>query len=313
MAREARQGRTLPARYAVGARPGVSRQLRSDLHGYTFAIPFLLVYAAFTLWPIISGLRMSFQNVSILGGSSPFVGFQNYSQALHDPDFWAALWHSIEFTLITTPPLIVFGLILALLANRSMPGRSVFRMAIFAPFVLPVTVVTLIWGWLYEPSFGLINGYLAQLHLPTFSWLTDTGTALPAVAITTIWWTLGFNFLLYLAGLQAIPREIYQAAAVDGANAWNQLWHVTIPLLKRTTVIVLILQVLASLKVFGQIYALTGGGPDFSTRSEVEYVYEQGFTAYHLGYASAMSFLFFIVLLAVSLFQFRLFARRRAE
>ena len=294
-------------------RPGLSKQARIDLHGYAFAIPFLIIYGLFTLWPIISGLRMSFSNVSLLGGGSPFVGFQNYSQALHDPDFWAALWHSVEFTIITTPPLVVFGLALALLANRAMPGRSLFRMAIFAPFVLPVTVVTLVWGWLYEPSFGLINGFLTQLHLPTFSWLTDTRTAMPAVAITTIWWTLGFNFLLYLAGLQAIPREYYEASAVDGANAWDQLWHVTIPLLKRTTVIVLILQVLASLKVFGQIYAMTGGGPDFSTRSEVEYVYEQGFTAYRLGYASAISFLFFIVLLAVSVFQFGLFARRRAE
>lgn len=291
----------------------MSKQARIDLHGYAFAIPFLIVYGLFTLWPIISGLRMSVSNVSLLGGSSPFVGFQNYSQALHDPDFWAALWHSVEFTIMTTPPLVVFGLALALLANRAMPGRSVFRMAIFAPFVLPVTVVTLVWVWLYEPSFGLINGFLAQLHLPTFSWLTDTRTAMPAVAITTIWWTLGFNFLLYLAGLQAIPREYYEASAVDGANAWDQLWHLTIPLLKRTTVIVLILQVLASLKVFGQIYAMTGGGPDFSTRSEVEYVYEQGFTAYRLGYASAISFLFFIVLFAVSVFQFGLFARRRAE
>jgi ABC-type sugar transport system permease subunit len=291
----------------------MSKQARTDLHGYAFAIPFLIVYGLFTLWPIISGLRMSVSNVSLLGGSSPFVGFQNYSQALHDPDFWAALWHSVEFTIMTTPPLVVFGLALALLANRAMPGRSVFRMAIFAPFVLPVTVVALLWVWLYEPSLGLINGYLAQLHLPTFSWLTDTRTAMPAVAITTIWWTLGFNFLLYLAGLQAIPREYYEASAVDGANAWHQLWHVTIPLLKRTTVIVLILQVLASLKVFGQIYVMTAGGPDFSTRSEVEYMYEQGFTAYHLGYASAISFLFFIVLLAVSVFQFGLFARRRAE
>ena len=294
-------------------RPGLSKQAWIDLHGYAFAIPFLIIYGLFTLWPIISGLRMSVSNVSLLGGSSPFVGLQNYSQALRDPDFWAALWHSVEFTIMTTPPLVVLGLALALLANRAMPGRSVFRMAIFAPFVLPVTVVALVWIWLYEPSLGLINGYLAQLHLPTFGWLTDTRTAMPAVAITTIWWTLGFNFLLYLAGLQAIPREYHEAAAVDGANAWDQLWRVTIPLLKRTTVIVLILQVLASLKVFGQIYAMTGGGPDFSTRSEVEYVYEQGFTAYRLGYASAISFLFFIVLLAVSVFQFGLFARRRAE
>lgn len=295
------------------ARPSVSKQLRIDLHGFAFAIPFLAVYGVFTLWPIISGLRMSFSNVSLLGGSSPFVGFQNYSQALHDPDFWSSLWHSVEFTLITTPPLVVFGLGLALLANRAMPGRTLFRIAIFAPFVLPVSVVALVWIWLYEPGFGLVNGYLSQLHLPTFTWLADTRTAMPGVAITTIWWTLGFNFLLYLAGLQSIPREYYEAAAVDGASAWHQLRHLTIPLLRRTTVIVLILQVLASLKVFGQIYQMTSGGPDFSTRSEVEYVYDQGFTSFHLGYAAAISDLFFIVLLAVSVFQFGLFARRRAE
>lgn len=290
----------------------MSRRLRADLHGYAFVIPFLVIYALFTLWPIISGLRMSLQNVSLLGQGSQFVGGQNYSQALHDPAFWSALWHSVEFTLITTPPLVVFGLALALLANRVMPGRSVFRMAIFAPFVLPVTVVTLVWGWMYEPGFGIINGYLRQLHLPSFGWLTDTHTAMPAIAITTIWWTLGFNFLLYLAGLQAIPRELYEAAAVDGANGWTQLRRLTIPLLKRTTVVVLILQVLASLKVFGQIYNMTGGGPDFATRSEVEYVYDQGFTQFHLGYAAAVSFLFFIVLLAVSAVQFGLLTRRRA-
>jgi len=291
--------------------PRIPQKLRTDLHGYAFAIPFLFVYAVFMLWPIISGLRMSFSNVSLLGGSSPSVGFQNYDQALHDPDFWSALWHSVEFTVITTPPLVVLGLGLAILANRVMPGRAIFRMALFAPFVLPVTVVTLLWGWLYEPSFGLINGYLKQLGLPAIGWLTDTSTAMPAIAITTIWWTLGFNFLLYLAGLQAIPREIYEASAVDGAGAWTQMWRLTVPLLKRTTAIVVILQVLNSLKVFGQIYAMTNGGPNFSTRSMVEYIYDQGFTSYHLGYAAAMSFLFFIVLLAVSVFQFGLFARRR--
>jgi ABC-type sugar transport system permease subunit len=293
--------------------PRISRKARADLHGYGFAIPFLFIYAVFMLWPIISGLRMSLSNVSLLGGSSPFVGFQNYDQALHDSDFWAAIWHSVLFTIITTPPLVAGGLILAILANRVVPGRTVFRVILFAPFVLPVTVVTLIWTWLYEPSFGLINGYLKELHLPAIGWLTDTSAAMPAIAITTIWWTLGFNFLLYLAGLQAIPREMYEAASVDGAGSWTQLRRITVPLLKRTTATVVILQVLNSLKVFGQIYAMTDGGPNFSTRSMVEYIYEQGFTAYHLGYASAMSFLFFIVLLAVSIFQFGLFTRRRAQ
>jgi multiple sugar transport system permease protein len=297
----------------LAANPGIPRKLRTDLHGYAFAIPFLAVYAVFMLWPILSGLRMSFQNVSLLGGSSPFVGFRNYSQALHSPDFWSAMWHSIEFTIMTTPPLVVLGLGLALLANRVMPGRTLFRLALFAPFVLPVTVVALIWTWLYQPSFGLVNGYLRQLHLPAIGWLTDTHAAMPAIAITTIWWTVGFNFLLYLSGLQAIPREYYEAAAVDGAGAWTQLRSLTIPLLRRTTVIVVILQVVNSLKVFGQIYQMTAGGPNFATRSEVEYVYDQGFTDFHLGYAAAVSLLFFIVLLAVSVFQFSLFTRRRAE
>jgi multiple sugar transport system permease protein len=297
----------------LAANPAIPRKLRTDLHGYGFAIPFLAVYAVFMLWPIFAGLRMSFQNVSLLGGTSKFVGFQNYSQALHSPDFWSGLWHSIEFTIMTTPPLVVLGLGLALLANRVMPGRTLFRLALFAPFVLPVTVVALIWTWLYQPSFGLVNGYLRQLGLPAIGWLTDTHAAMPAIAITTIWWTVGFNFLLYLSGLQAIPREYYEAASVDGAGTWTQLRALTIPLLRRTTVIVVILQVLNSLKVFGQIYQMTGGGPNFSTRSEVEYVYDQGFTDFHLGYAAAVSLLFFIVLLAVSVFQFTLFTRRHAE
>lgn len=302
-----------PWRDLAPSSPRISRKTRADLHGYAFAVPFLVVYLVFMLWPIISGLRMSFQNVSLLGGGSPSVGFANYDQALHDPDFWSALWHSVLFTVITTPPLVVLGLGLAVLANRVVPGRTIFRVVLFAPFVLPVTVVTLVWTWLYQPSFGLINGYLRELHLPAVGWLTDTSAAMPAIAITTIWWTLGFNFLLYLAGLQAIPPEVYEAASVDGAGGWTQLWRLTVPLLKRTTAVVVVLQVLNSLKVFGQIYAMTNGGPNFSTRSMVEYIYEQGFTSYHLGYASAMSFLFFIVLFAVSIFQFGLFTRRRAQ
>ncbi len=289
------------------------RRLRRELLALMFVLPFLLVYAVFTLWPIASGLVLSMLNVSLLGGQSSFQGLDSYGQALHDPNFWAALSHSVQFTILTTPPLVLLGFALALLANRPIPGRAAFRLALFAPYVLTVTVVTTIWVWLYEPGYGLIDGYLKTLHLPAVNWLSSVGTALPAVAITTIWWSLGFNFLLYLVGLQSISPEIYEAANLDGAVGWSQLRYMTVPLLVRTTVLVVILQVLASLKVFGQIYAMTNGGPEFSTRPVVQYIYEQGFTSYHIGYAAAISYIYFVILLAVSAVQFKFFGGRRPD
>ncbi len=284
---------------------------RQMLTGFAFVLPFLIAYLLFLLWPIILGFRMSFFNWSLVGkGVADFAGFRNYGEALNDPFFWTSLWHTILFTILSTPILVVLGLALALLANYVPWGKGFFRLAFFAPYVLPSAVVALIWIWLYEPGFGLISSALGAIGLGNVGWLTSTNIAMLSIVLTTVWWTIGFNFILYLAGLQEIPKEMYEAASLDGAGVWQQLRNITVPLLGRTTILVLTLQVLASLKIFDQIYLMTAGGPNFSTEPIIEYIYDTGFTSYRVGYASAMSYAFFVIILAVSVILFVTLNRR---
>jgi multiple sugar transport system permease protein len=283
--------------------------------GWLFSGPFFVLYILFLLWPVISAARTSLFDESLVGHSA-WRGLQNYQELLHDSNFWQAMWHTLLFTLLSTPPLVVFALGLALLVSRVARGQWIYRLAFFAPFVLPVSVVVLIWNWLYQPGFGLINSYLTSLGLGEVNWLGQVGVAMISVVIATVWWTLGFNFVLYLAGLQEIPRELYEAAATDGATRWQQTKAITLPLLRSTTVLVVVLQVIASLKVFDQIYLLQNGtaGPQNSTRPAIQYIYETGFTSYRLGYASALSFVFFLAIVLVSLLLFKAVSvARRAE
>jgi multiple sugar transport system permease protein len=263
--------------------------------------PFVILYVLFIIGPAVYGLILSFFDTSLVrSGLSGFAGLANYREALTNSDFWSSLWHTIWFTILTTPPLIVLGFVFALLADRVARGRWFFRLAFFAPFVMPSAVVALIWIWMYTPGLGLIEAGLKWIGVGAPNWLGDPTWAMPSLAITTIWWTIGFNFVLYLAGLQDIPHDLYEAASLDGASPWQQIRSITIPLLGRTTTLVAVLQVIASLKVFDQMYIMTSGGPNFATRSILEYVYDEGFTNFRVGYASALSMLFFIVVLAVS-------------
>ncbi len=291
-----------------------SKRWRTDLTGIGFVLPFLIFYLLFLIWPVILGLRMSFFNWTISGlGASDFIGLTNYGEVFADSAFWQSLGITVLFTIISTPLLVIIALALALLVNRAIPAQWLFRTVFFAPYVLPVSVVALIWSWLYQPGFGLINGTLALLSLSGPGWVSDPNVALISVVILTVWWTLGFNFVLYLAGLQQIPQELNEVASLDGAGTWARIRWVTIPLLNRTTSTVLILQVIASLQVFSQAYLLMGqgGGPNFSTRTVVQYIYESGFTTFRIGFASAASYVLFIIILIVSLGQFVVLARQR--
>jgi multiple sugar transport system permease protein len=284
-----------------GAAPKRDKRARS---GWILTTPFFVLYLLFLLWPVLGAAWKSLFSDSLAGGNSAFRGLGNYGELLGDGDFWAAMWHTLWFTVLSTVPLVLLPLALALLVNRVAKGQWLFRLAFFAPYVLPVSVIVLIWNWLYQPGFGLINGYLAKLGLTEVNWLGAEGTAMIAVVIATVWWTLGFNFVLFLAGLQEIPRDLYEAAALDGASAWDQVRRITLPLLMPTTVLVLVLQVIASLKVFDQIYLLLQGGPNFSTRPAIQYIYESGFTQYRVGYASALSIVFFLLIVVVSVLLF---------
>jgi multiple sugar transport system permease protein len=301
----------------VESRPQADRSGRDRKRtwsGVWFCVPFLVVYAAFLIYPMLLGVRMSLFNWSLTGtGTDQFLGLDNYREMLGDEAVWLSLWNTVLFTLMSTPPLVGIALLMALLTNRAMRFRWIYRLAYFAPYVLPVSVVTLIWTWLYQPGFGLINGTLTALGFSEIEWLTDSQWAMLAVVIATVWWTVGFNYLLYLAGLQDIPEELYEAADLDGAGWFARLRDITLPLLRRTTGLVLVLQILASLKIFDQIYLMTEGGPNFATRPIIQYIYESGFTNYRIGYASAVSYMFFAVIVLVSILQFKLFARRQEQ
>jgi multiple sugar transport system permease protein len=266
-----------------------------------FLTPFMVLYLLFIIGPAIYMVVMSFFDTSLVKtGLGHFAGFGNYAEALRSNDFWSSMWHTIWFTILTTPPLVVLAFVFALLADRVRRGGAFFRLAFFLPYILPSAVVALIWIWLYTPALGLLSKIVTSLGFAEPNWLGSPSLAMWSLAITTIWWTLGFNFVLYLAGLQDISRELYEASAMDGAGPWQQVRRITIPLLARTTSLVVVLQIIASLKVFDQMYIMTSGGPNYSTRSVLQYIYDQGFTDLRSGYAAAASTLYFLLMLAVS-------------
>ncbi|MEV5516712.1 sugar ABC transporter permease [Streptomyces flaveolus] len=308
MTTTAPDGATAPPQPHPSAPPPVPRRrLSLSGTGGLFVLPFLVFFGLFLVWPVVQGLWMSLTDASLSLRGTEFVGFANYAEAFGDPDVWSSLGNTVFFTVISCVPLVLVALAMALLVHSGLAGQWVWRLAYFAPYLLPVTVVTLIWTWLYQPDIGLGNQLLTSLGLEPVGWLSDESVAMWSVAALTVWWTVGFNFLLYLAALQSLPVTYDEAAALDGAGAWRRLWSVTLPQLRHTTVLVAILQMLASLKVFDQIYILTKGGPNGSTRPILEYVYDVGFTGYRLGYASAVSYVFFAIVIVISVVQLRFF------
>ncbi|NAZ87248.1 carbohydrate ABC transporter permease [Kineococcus indalonis] len=300
-----------PGTAPTGARGRPSR--RAGLgSGFWFTAPFLVVFAGFLLWPVVYGVYLAFTGASLSGGGEGLIGFGNFGEALSDPLVWRTLLNTAVFTVASTVPLVVLPLVMALLVHLSLPGQWLWRLAFFAPYLLPVTVVSLLWVWILQPELGLLNDWLGAVGIGPVAWVQGEGSAMWSVVIATVWWTSGFNFLLYLAGLQNIPGYLYEAAALDGSGGWRTLRSITLPMLGRTTGIIVVLQVLASLKVFDQIYQMTSGGPDNATRSILLYVYDQGFSNYRLGYASAIANIFFLLVIVLSVAQLRLFNRREA-
>ena len=293
------------------ARPR-SQAARDNLNGWAFAAPFLAFFLVFLVWPLLYGLYMSMTGKSLTGANDSLIGFANYAEALADADMWRSLGNTLYFTVISTVPLVVVALVMAALVNVGLPAQWLWRLSYFAPYLLASTVVSLFFTWMYNPQLGLINDSLAKIGLPKVAWLNDPGVAMWAIVIATLWWTVGFNFLLYLAAMQNIPAQHYEAASLDGAGAWRQFFSITLPQLAPTTVMIVLLQVLASLKIFDQVYQMTAGGPGGATRPVVQYIFETGFTGYRLGYSAAISYIFFGLIVVVSVLQFFITRRRSA-
>jgi multiple sugar transport system permease protein len=282
---------------AVRHRPPASERRA----GLLLSAPFVLVYLVFVIGPLLMGVVVSlFNTTTVKSGLGAWVGLSNYTKVCADPLFWQAMWHSVLFTLFTTPPLVVLALVFAVLAARIRRGRLFYRIAFFAPYVVPSSVVALIFLWIYTPQVGLAPKVFDAVGLPVPDFIGSTSGGWTAVTLMTLWWTFGFNFVLYTAAIQDVPADVYEAAAIDGASPWQQIRFITVPLLARTTSLVLILQILASLKVFDQIYLLLSGGPDQSTRPVIEYIYDTGFTSYRGGYGAAATLIYFAVIVAIS-------------
>ncbi|WP_116245031.1 carbohydrate ABC transporter permease [Nocardiopsis sp. FIRDI 009] len=278
--------------------------------GLWFVLPFLAFYVLFLLWPAVVGLGYTFTDRSLAGGPVSFVGVDNWRESLTDPALHASLWNTLWFTLLSVPLMVLLALGLALLTDHARRLGWFLRFSFFAPFVLPVTVMTLIWGWMYNPSLGLFNGTLGRFGIEGPEWLFSEDTAMFSVVIATAWWQVGFNYLLYLAAMRSIPGDVYEAAAIDGAGAWQRVGRITLPMLTRTTALITVLQLIGSLRVFEQIYLMTMGGPNFSTRTVIQYVYDSGFVGLRIGLASSMAYIFMALIIVASIAQFRLFTRK---
>lgn len=284
-----------------GSSRAPSQSVRRLGSGMPFLIPFIIVAVLFLIVPIIYGLWLSFTSQSLMGNGG-WIGLENYKEAFADPTMWSTLGHTLLFTVMSTIPLVLIALVMAILVYVGIPGQWFWRLSFFAPYLLPVAVVVQVWTWLFNSDVGFVNYWLQRLGADKIGWLTDTNVAMWSMVILTVWWTVGFNFLLYLSSLQAIPDLLYEAAEVDGAGFWRKLWSVTLPQLRGTTVLVATLQVIASLKIFDQMFiAFNGGsGPEGSTRPILQYIYDTGFTNYRMGYASAMSYIFFVVIIVIT-------------
>ncbi|TJZ96293.1 carbohydrate ABC transporter permease [Actinacidiphila oryziradicis] len=293
---------TRPAPSGLSIRTTSGPPPRSERRaGLLLSAPFLIIYLLFLIGPLLMGIVLSFFNTTtVKNGLGGWVGLSNYTKVLEDSLFWDAMWHSVLFTLFTTPPLVILALVFAVLAARMRRGRVFYRLAFFAPYVVPSSVVALIFLWMYTPQVGLITKLFGALGLPVPDFIGSTSGGWTAVTLMTLWWTFGFNFVLYTAAIQDVPPDVYEAAAIDGAGPWQQIRLITVPLLGPTTSLVLILQILASLKVFDQIYLLLGGGPNQSTRPVIEYIYDTGFTSYRGGYGAAATMVYFVIIVAIS-------------
>ncbi len=273
---------------------------------WIFLLPFGLVFVALKLAPILASFLVSLYRLDITG-RGPFIGLSAYARLPADPLFVTALRNTFYYLLLLGPVVVVGGFLVALLLNQRLYGRSFARTVVFLPYVIMVVVVGAIWRWILDSNFGLLNAYLRRLGLGPVYWLSSSATSMIGIVIATTWWTIGYNMVIFLAGLQDVPRELIEAAEMDGAGAVRRLFRVVIPVLRPTFFFVVLTTVIYSLQVFGQIYTMTAGGPQYSTLTLVQYLYIVGFRQFQLGYSATISMALFAMIALLSAGMFRLF------
>jgi multiple sugar transport system permease protein len=287
---------------------------------YLFILPHLIFFAAFLGYPFFYGIYISLFNFDFLRPEfRPFVGLENYANLLVNrdsiqyADFWEAIRNTAWFLLYSVPPLVILALLLAVLLNGKYRGRNLFRGLYFAPYALSVTVAAVLWRWLFEQG-GLIDSSLMNLGLPSVSWLGAQPWAWIAITICTVWWTIGYNTVIFLTALQDIPESVYEAAAIDGANSFQQFFEITIPMLRPVLVFVITITLIASTNLFGQPHIMTGTqSKSVGTESIIQRIYSEGILQNRMGSAAAMSIFLAAVLLILTTLNFRIFGRSEEQ
>jgi multiple sugar transport system permease protein len=291
----------------------LNRDRREEmLVGYLFVLPDVLGLLVFIVGPMLFALYISLNEWS--GFTTPtFVGLENYVNMASDPRFWASLRRTAIFTIGLAPTVYILGLALAMLLNRGPRGGTVFRTIYFMPVAMSLVVASIVWRFLFEPSYGFLNYALSWFGLPGLQWLGSKDTAMLSVLIVTVWKSAGYFMIILLAGIQDIPQDYIEAARIDGASGWQVFRRIILPLLRPTSLFVIIILVINSLQAFDQIYVLTRGGPVYATDTLLMYVYEEAFRFWNFGYSAAMSFVLFVLILVLTIFQLRFFRSGQAD
>ena len=278
--------------------------------GYIFALPGLLSYLLFTFYPTLRSLTQSFYLIRGAGSAWVFHGFKNYLEIFHDKIFWDSMINTFVYVFLTIPLGTIVSLLLAVALNSIIKGRGFFRALYFIPSVAGVIAMGIVFTWMYEPYMGVLNLILSKMGLPQFNWLRDKTMALPSIALMNIWQTLGYNIVIFLAGLLSIPTEFYEAAEIDGVNSVQKLLRITVPLVAPSMWFVIINNTIKNLQVFSEIFVMTGGGPGHATTTIGFRVYQYAFLFLSFGKASANVMVLVVIILVITIFQLRFFEQK---
>jgi multiple sugar transport system permease protein len=270
---------------------------------FILLLPNLVGFLIFMLFPVVASFLLSFTSWDMLQPIQ-WVGFKNYIDLFHDETFIKVFWNTIYFSAVTVPLGIVISLFLAIALDQGIAGKKFYRAAYFLPVISSMVAVAVVWQWIYNPEYGALNYFLSLFNIKGPSWLTSTVWAMPAIIITSVWKGLGFNMLIFLAGLQSISDSYYEAADIDGARWVDKFWYITVPLLSPTTFFVTVMAFIHSFQVFDSVYLMTEGGPARSTSVIVHYLYENAFQYFRMGYASAMAYVLFFMVFIITMIQF---------
>jgi multiple sugar transport system permease protein len=277
---------------------------------FFFLTPTLVIFLTFILFPVLFSFYLSFQEWNMFSSEANFVGMDNYVRMFNSQEFWTVLKNTAIFTIGTVPLNMALSLLVAIALHKKIKGKKFLRTAFFAPVIISPVAAAVIWRWIYDPNFGLLNYAIGILGIDAVNWLNDPTAAMFALIIMAVWKTFGINMVLFSAGLQGIPETYYEAAEIDGAGVWSKFWRITVPMLAPTTFFIMIMSMISSFQVFDLVYVLTSGGPLGSTKVLVFFVYEYAFKFFEMGYASAAAYILFFILIVLTMAQVRYMKNR---